>query len=172
MGRQPDWFQRDMDLAAARYRELLELGAEFGVDPAMEFLGFVSSVYLLEVAWSIVTLCDHPRATLVLDPFHLWRGGSGFGLVKHIPAERIAVCHFNDAPASGPPRFEQGDADRVYPGDGCLPLAKMLRELHDNGYRGALSLELFNPGYWATPPAENLRTGMAKTRAVLAAAGL
>jgi sugar phosphate isomerase/epimerase len=161
-----------LDQGAERYRELLELGESVGVLPAMEFLGFVSSVYLLEQAWSIVKLADHPKGTLVLDPFHLWRGGSGFALVGELPAERIAVCHFNDAPADDPPRFEQLDHDRVYPGDGCLPLAQMLRTLADNGYAGALSLELFNPGYWSQPPEQNLRTGLAKTKAVLAAAGL
>ncbi len=170
--RQPEFFYLDLDLAAARYRELLEIGEAVGVNPLMEFLGFVSSVYQLEQCQAIVELADHPNAKLVLDPFHVWRGGSSFRRLKSVPVATIGICHFNDAPASQPPRFEQVDADRVYPGDGCLPLADMLATLAANGYDGPLSLELFNPTYWALPPQENLRRGLAKTREVLAAAGL
>lgn len=162
----------DLERTAERYRVLLELGREFGVVPMMEFLGFVRSVYLLEQAVAIAQLADHPDACVVLDPFHLWRGGSGLRGVGRLPAELVGICHFNDAPADDPPRCEQRDADRVYPGDGCLPLAAMLRALAANGYDGPLSLELFNPGYWALAPTENLRRGVAKTKAVLAEAGL
>lgn len=170
--RQPTWFHLDLDHAAARYRELLELGEDLGVKPTMEFLGFCSSVYELEQAQAIVELADHPDAALVLDPFHLWRGGSGFGRVAAVPASQIGICHFNDAPADSPPRFEQLDADRVYPGDGDLPLVDLLKTIVANGYDGALSLELFRPAYWAMPVEENIRSGMAKTKEVLDAAGL
>jgi sugar phosphate isomerase/epimerase len=162
----------DLDRAAARYRALLELGGQIGVWPMMEFLGFVRSVHLLEEAVAIAELADHPQATVVLDPFHLWRGGSGFGRIGSLRAEQVGICHFNDAPAANPPRGQQSDADRVYPGDGCLPLEHLLRTLATIGYDGPLSLELFNPGYWALDPAENLRRGLAATRSVMAAAGL
>jgi len=75
-------------------------------------------------------------------------------------------------PAANPDRFEQGDADRVWPGDGVLPLVPMLRQLAAWGYERTLSLELFNPGYWELDPAENARIGLAKVKACLAEAGL
>ena len=53
-----------------------------------------------------------------------------------------------------------------------LPLVPMLRDLAATGYDGPLSLELFNPGYWALPIEENLHRGMATTRAALTEAGL
>ena len=102
----PDSPHLDISLAAARYRELLEEGEAFGVRPAMEFLGFHRNVYQLEQALAIVQQADHPDGCLVLDPFHLYRGGSGFGGLKHLSSSAVAVCHFNDAPPS-PPQFEQ-----------------------------------------------------------------
>ena len=36
--------EADYDLGAARYRELLEAGESIGVQPAMEFLGFVGQL--------------------------------------------------------------------------------------------------------------------------------
>lgn len=164
-----DWHY-DLDRGAERYAEILALGEEYGVRPLMEFLGFVPTIYLLEQAYAIAELTGHPDAAVVLDPFHLWRGGSGFGLIAHMPVRLVGVVHFNDAPADNPPRFEQRDADRVYPGDGCLPLVPMLRDLLAIGYDGPLSLELFNESYWAQDPAENLRRGAEATRAALAAA--
>jgi len=170
--RQPEWYHVDLDFIAGRYRELIEIGSEFGVVPMMEFLGFFASIHTLEQCQAIVELADHPAACMVLDPFHLWRGGSGFGRLSSVPLEQIGVCHFNDAPASNPPRFDQGDADRVWPGEGVLPLTALLKYLADLGYERTLSLELFNPGYWELDPAENAKIGMAKVKACLAEAGL
>ncbi len=99
-----------------------------------------------------------------------YRGGSGFGGIRDLPSKTIAVCHFNDAPAS-PPQFEQTDADRVYPGDGILPLNAFLRDLDAIGYEGFLSLELFNPGYWTRDLSEVAGTGREKTEAVVRSAG-
>ena len=59
----------------------------------------------------------------------------------------LPVVHMNDYPAR-PPRSEISDADRVFPGDGVAPLGLMLRTLHENGFNGFLSLEVFNRDYW------------------------
>ena len=166
----PDAPHLDIPLAAARYRELLEEGEAFGVRPAMEFLGFQHNLFQLEQALAIVHQADHPHGCVVLDPFHLYRGGSGFGGLKDLSSTAIAVCHFNDAPAS-PPQFEQTDADRVYPGDGILPLKAFLKDLDAIGYGGFLSLELFNPHYWTRDLEEVAGTGREKTEAVIHSAG-
>ena len=75
--------------------------------------------------------------------------------------------HINDYPAD-PPREEIGDKDRVYPGDGICPLGQILRTLHATGFRGVLSLELFNRTYWNDFDAPtNARHGFEKTKAVV-----
>ena len=66
-----------------------------------------------------------------------------------------------------PARAEQTDADRVYPGDGILDLGEMISILKDAGYTGVISLELFNPSYWAEDAAEVARIGLEKMKAVL-----
>jgi sugar phosphate isomerase/epimerase len=60
----------------------------------------------------------------------------------------------------------------VYPGDGVLPLAQLLRDLSDIGYRGPLSLELFNRDYWKQDMLAVARTGIEKMRQVIAASGV
>ena len=61
------------------------------------------------------------------------------------------MSSLNDYPAE-PPRERITDAFRVYPGDGIAPLTEMLRHLRAIGFRGFLSLELFNDRYWHRPP--------------------
>jgi 2-keto-myo-inositol isomerase len=165
----PDNQSLDIGHAAARYRELLELGEHMGVSPAMEFLGFFRNVYQLEQAVAIARQADHPDASIVLDPFHLYRGGSGFGGLTTLSDMNISICHFNDSPST-PPQFEQGDGDRIYPGDGILPLVQMLHDLTAIGYDGYLSVELFNPNYWQQDLRKVARIAREKTEAIRSAA--
>ena len=155
----------DYGLGARRYRELLEMGEGIGVKPAMEFLGFVEQLNTIEDALEIMTAADHPNATTVLDPFHIFRGGGGVDSIGKLTATQIAVAHFNDTPAE-PPRLKQHDHSRVMPGEGHLDLTRYCELLADTGYTGWLSLELFNEQHWAEDPVEVARIGLEKMRAV------
>jgi 2-keto-myo-inositol isomerase len=77
--------------------------------------------------------------------------------------QSMHVFHMNDYPAT-PPRETMNDADRVYPGDGVAPLSDILHTVHSAGFRGTLSLELFNPGYWKQDPLQVARAGLEKMR--------
>jgi sugar phosphate isomerase/epimerase len=69
----------------------------------------------------------------------------------------------NDYPAD-PPRDRITDADRVYPGDGIAPLKTLFRDLNAIGFRGTLSIELFNRSYWAQDAMTVLQTALGKLR--------
>jgi sugar phosphate isomerase/epimerase len=77
------------------------------------------------------------------------------------------VFHINDYPAE-PPREAISDAHRVYPGDGVAPLKDVLRDLRLAGFRGYLSLELFNRDYWKQDALAVAKTGLEKTKSVVA----
>jgi len=156
--------------AARRYRELVDLGQRFEVIPAMEFLGFFQNVFRLGQAVAIAIESGHPLACIVPDTFHMFRGGSGFSGLRHLNGSFLAIFHINDAPAE-PPRERQSDAHRVLPGDGVLPLEQVLRDLRDIGYRGQLSLELFNRELWKQDPRRVARVGLEKLREVVARSG-
>ena len=87
------------DTGAARYRELLELGNQFGVKPAMEFLGFVGQLNTIEDAMQIMDKSRRNDATTVLDPFHIFRGGGDLESISKLTGSQIAVSHFDDVPA-------------------------------------------------------------------------
>lgn len=152
-----------------RYRALCELGQKMGVYPQLELWGFSQTLHRLgEVAFT-GTEAAHPFACYLLDVYHIYKGGSDFGGLGMFRGERMYNFHMNDYPAQ-PPRETIADKDRVYPGDGVAPLGEILRTLRDVGYRGALSLELFNPTYWAQDAELVARTGLEKMRASVAAA--
>ena len=88
-----------------------------------------------------------------------------------IRGEAINLFHMNDYPSS-PTRETIRDADRVYPGDGTAPITRILRTIHANGFRGTLSLELFNPNYWKQDPQLVATTGLAKMKAAVESAAL
>jgi len=158
----------DLDAAAARYRELLERGAKLGVVPQLEFWGSAKSLYRLAQATYIAVQAGHPDSCLLPDIYHMFRGGSDFAGLSMIAGSAIHCFHVNDYPGDIP-RPEQNDSHRVYPGDGVAPLRDIFRTLQATGFRGALSLELFNREYWKQDPLEVARTGLKKTQEAVAA---
>jgi sugar phosphate isomerase/epimerase len=166
----PDRADFDLKIGTDRYRELLRIGREeFGLIPAFEFVGFFKGVYRLGQAAAIALDADDPDACLVMDTFHLFRGGSGFNGVRLLHGKMIANFHWNDV-LTEPPREEQGDKHRVYPGDGVLPLVQVLKDLKAIDYHGPLSLELFHPEHWQQDPLQVAKTGLEKMRSLIAKA--
>jgi 2-keto-myo-inositol isomerase len=153
----------DLMKAAERYRALLELGDRMGVIPQVEVWGSSKNLHRLGQSMFVVIESGHPKACLLPDVYHVYKGGSDFNGFKLLSARAIQVFHMNDYPAD-PPRETISDRDRVMPGDGIAPLSQILRDLHANESRAVLSLELFNPTYWKQDPLEVAKIGLAKMK--------
>jgi len=153
----------DLMKAAERYRALLELGDEMGIVPQVELWGASKNLHRLGQSMFVVIESGHPKACLLPDVYHIYKGGSDFNGLKQLSAHAIQVFHLNDYPAE-PPRDKITDRDRVYPGDGIAPLTQILRDLHANNRRAVLSLELFNPTYWKQEPLTVAKTGLDKMK--------
>jgi sugar phosphate isomerase/epimerase len=147
----------------------LELGDKIGVVPQVEVWGFSKSLSRLGEVLFVAAESGHPQACLLPDVYHVYKGGSDFNALRLVNGGAIHVFHINDYPAD-PPRETIRDADRVYPGDGVAPIGEILRTVYDAGFRGMLSLELFNEEYWKQPPREVARTGLEKMRKAVASA--
>lgn len=159
----------DLFAAADRYRALLNAGSRIGVTPQVEVWGPSKNLSRLGEAVFVAVESGHPDACVLPDVYHVYRGGSGFAGLEVIAGKALHCFHMNDYPTDRP-RQELTDADRVYPGDGNAPLTDILRTLQRVGFRGALSLELFNRDYWKLPAEEVARTGLEKMKAAVARA--
>jgi 2-keto-myo-inositol isomerase len=160
----------DLMKAAERYRALLEAGDAIGVIPQLEHWGFSKNVRLLGEAALVAIQCGHPKACVLADVFHLYKGGSDFGGLRLLRANALQVFHVNDYPAD-PPREKINDGYRLMPGDGVAPLPQILRDLLAGSGTTVLSLELFSRRYWEQDALAVAKEGLAKLKAAVAAAG-
>lgn len=161
------WTEFNPAWAAARYRELLEIGLnDYGINPAVVFVEFLEGSRTMGQASQVAIDADHPNAKIIPDVFHMLIGGSGFRGLRHLRGDFIAIFQFNDAPTS-PGVSELRDEHRVYPGEGVLPLAQCLRDLREINYTGCISLELYNPTYWEQNPEQVARKGLESTVSVI-----
>lgn len=156
----------DLRKVADRYRAILEIGDKIGVIPQVELWGFSQNLSRLGEAALVAIEAHHPKACILADVYHLYRGGSDFSGITRLNGDSLHVLHMNDYPAE-PPRSEITDAQRVYPGDGVAPMGELFRNLRAIGFRGYLSLELFNREYWKQDALTVARTGLEKMRSVV-----
>jgi 2-keto-myo-inositol isomerase len=147
----------------AALRQMAAVAAPFGVKVGFEFLGFPTcSVNTLAAARRIVDEVGDPGVGVVIDVFHFYAGGSRLEDLDGLRAERLFIVHLDDAEPGEPATL--GDAHRLWPGDGVIPLKPLLARIERLGYGSAYSLELFRPEYWAMDPLTVARTGLDKMR--------
>ena len=88
--------------AAHRYRELLDIGSSLGVVPELELWGFSKSLSRVGEVACVAMESSHPQACLLLDVFHIYKGGSDFGSLRFLNGSAMHVLHMNDYPAGRP----------------------------------------------------------------------
>ena len=153
----------DLNNAAERYHKLLTLGDEMGVLPQLELWGFSANLHLFGEVLYVAAESGHPKACILPDVYHLYKGGSDFNSLKLINGSSIHMFHMNDYPNT-PSRETIADKDRVYPGDGVAPLNQILKDLNDKNSPIVLSLELFNQMYWKQDALTVAKTGLEKMK--------
>ncbi len=153
----------DLSTIAGRYRVLLALGQRHGAVPQLELWGFSRVLSKLSEVAFVAVESGHPQACILADAYHLYKGGSDYESLRLLSGQSMHVFHINDYPAK-PERKEITDVHRVFPGDGVAPLGVLFQSLNAVGFRGMLSLELFNREYWSQDPLLVARTGLEKTR--------
>ncbi len=155
-------------VAAERARAYGEVAAAAGVRLAIEPLGGHAFVPGPTQAMAILSAAGHPALGLMLDTFHYYRSGVSTAEVEAVPPGQWTIVHINDVSAGD--RQSLRDRDRLYPGEGVLPLVDTLRHFRRIGFQGAVSVEVFRPSYWELPAAEIARRAHAGVTQVLRAA--
>jgi 2-keto-myo-inositol isomerase len=137
--------------AGERARVYAEAAArEGGVRLALEPLGRHPFVPGPTQAMALIHAAgDHPHLGLMMDTFHYYKSAVRAAEVAAVPADRWVILHVNDCPPGEPAALQ--DADRLYPGEGILPLVETLTPFQRLGFQGAASVEVFRPAYWQLP---------------------
>jgi len=149
-----------LNTMAGHFAHLAELAQGIGVEPYLEFWGRAQTLSRLSEALYVVMESGLSDAKLLLDPFHMYIGGSELTSLAYVNGANIGIVHVNDYPAA-PAREQITDAERVFPGEGVAPTHAFAGMLHRAGYRGYLSLELFIDNYHSQSALEVARRGLA-----------
>ncbi len=147
----PDAIDDDA-LAAAQLRELAERAHARGIRIAYEALAWGRHVNDFEHAWRIVERADHPALGTCLDSFHILSRGSDPRAIRGIPGEKIFFLQLADAPRLAMDVLQWSRHHRCFPGQGGFDLRGLLEHVRAAGYKGPLSLEVFNDVLRAADP--------------------
>lgn len=157
----------DLKKVAERYRAVLELADKTGVVPQLEMWGFSKNLSRVSDVMYVALESGHPSAKVLLDIFHLYKGGSSIDTLPLISTSALDILHMNDYPANLPASVIT-DADRIYPGDGVAPVRRILQVLGKRDKPLVISLEVFNKNYYKQDALQVAKTGLAKMKAVTA----
>ena len=155
----------NLDLAAERYRAILELGTQTGVVPHLELWGFSKNLGKLSEVLYVALESRHPAAKVLLDVYHLYKGGSGTATLSLVSGRSLDILHMNDY-SSEKPASTITDADRIHPGDGIAPVKEIVSALSDPSKPLILSVEVFNKNYYAQDPLVVAKTALAKMKVI------
>ncbi|MBS4193496.1 sugar phosphate isomerase/epimerase family protein [Lederbergia citri] len=153
----------NLDEMAIYFEHLVRIGRQIGVEPILEFWGKSKKLSRLDEACYVLDKSNITNGKMLLDPFHMYIGGSDFAGLKNLKGEQIGVFHVNDYP-SYPEVEGLTDQDRVFPGEGVCPTSEIAEILHGIHYDGYLSLELFIGDFKGKTAAEVADYGLRSVR--------
>jgi sugar phosphate isomerase/epimerase len=143
----------DEDGAVANIRRAGEIATEFGVKLALEYQFQHPVVRSIDILRGLIERADARSTGLLLDTYHLQRGGRPGAGFKDIPPEEIYYVQFSDVPDA--PSSSAPPVDRLPPGKGVVGWTGFFGLLAEKKYAGYLSYEAPNPAHWARS-AENV----------------
>ncbi|WP_394178305.1 bifunctional sugar phosphate isomerase/epimerase/4-hydroxyphenylpyruvate dioxygenase family protein [Yoonia maritima] len=133
-----------IDRAADDFAALGEVAAEHGIRVGYEALAWGRHVNDHRDAWEIVRRADHPNIGLILDSFHTLGRGIAPDTIRRIPGDKIFFVQLADAPRIEMDLLYWSRHFRNMPGEGDLDVLAFTQAVMAAGYRGPISLEIFN----------------------------
>lgn len=144
------------------------IAAEFKLRLALEYQFQHPVVTSLDILRDLIAKAGDKSVGLLLDAYHLQRGGRPGAGFCDVPEAEIFYVQFSDvpdAPPNGPP-----PVDRLPPGRGVVRWTELFQLLAAKNYSGYLSYEAPNSNHWQRAAADVAEEGARATRRALAQA--
>lgn len=154
--------------AIANIRRAGEIAGGFGLKLTVEYQFQHPVVRSLDILRDLLARAGQRNVGLLLDAYHLQRGGRPGRGFEDVPGGEIFYVQFSDVPDAPPPALPP--VDRLPPGKGIVGWTDLFGLLAEKGYDGYLSYEAPNPAHWQQPATETAQQGADATRRMLAAA--
>lgn len=142
-----------------RLRKLADIGKDYGIRLELEWF------QNLRDAIKVVELANHQYLGLMIDTFHWYRGDGNLAHIDAIPEEKLFLVHINDC--ENMERAKLTDRNRLYCGEGVIPLVEILQKLKRKGYERHLSVEIFREEYWEKDPLTISNQALATLKTVM-----
>jgi 2-keto-myo-inositol isomerase len=160
--------EASMDDAVDNIRRAGEIAGSFGLRLTVEYQFQHPVVRSVDILRDLIARSGATNVGLLLDAYHLQRGGRPGRGFEDVPGAEIFYVQFSDVPhtppAGAPP------VDRLPPGKGVVGWTDLFHLLAEKGYEGYLSYEAPNPIHWQQPADDVAKQGAAAARAMLAKA--
>ncbi|NAZ87118.1 sugar phosphate isomerase/epimerase and 4-hydroxyphenylpyruvate domain-containing protein [Kineococcus indalonis] len=155
---------RDDALLAAQLHAAAEVAASHGVRLAYEALAWGAHVSDYRHAARLVAAADHPALGNCLDSFHVLSRGDDPADIAAIPAKDVFFYQIADAPRLPMDVLPLSRHHRCFPGQGEFDLERFHAAVVSSGYRGPVSLEVFNDLFRQADPAATAVDAMRSLR--------
>jgi 4-hydroxyphenylpyruvate dioxygenase len=142
----------DINRTVDDFHELARRAQARGLKIGYEALAWGRYVYDHRQAWDIVRRVNHPAVGLILDSFHSLARKIPMDSLKDIEPDKLFLLQIADAPRMPMEYLYWSRHYRCFPSQGDLEVAEFVRGVLKQGYRGPLSLEIFNDRFreWST----------------------
>lgn len=143
-----------LDRAPARFRQVCQVAAEYGIRVALEFPGIAAEVKDLRSARALVSAAACANGGLIIDTFHFFVGGSNLADFEAMAPSEIFLVHVSDPMDLPMEKLRIPHDNRTFPGEGTLDFGSIFKQINRLGYDGAISLEIWNRQLQQADPAE------------------
>jgi sugar phosphate isomerase/epimerase len=138
-------------------RKLAMLAIPMNIRIAFEALSWGRNINEFPQAWDVISQADMPNLGLGFDSFHMFATKTPMEDLELLDPDKIFLVQLADFMwqeiKTVEERISTARTFRVFPGEGVHSeaLATLVRKLHQLGYRGDYSFEVFNDDYQQMP---------------------
>jgi sugar phosphate isomerase/epimerase len=147
----------DTDTLVRDLRKLAMLAIPMNIKIAFEALSWGRTINEFPQAWDLIMHADMPNLGLGFDSFHLFATKTPLDELEILDPSKIFLVQLADFMwneiKTVEERITTARTFRVFPGEGVHSeaLAELVLKLHQLGYRGDYSFEVFNDDYQQMP---------------------
>lgn len=139
--------------AATELGWLCDRAADSGLKIMVELIGSTPQINCVRKARQLMEMAGRDNCGLLLDSFLMFMGEFDIEEIVRVPGERIYTVHISDAPGNKEKARLDMLKDRLFPGEGVIPIEELCSAVMATGYEGWFTVEIFNPDYSEIEPA-------------------